>query len=82
MPENFEAKFIQSLTQQQEKKENSETSPVQSENPETVEPAPEIVSKDETHIEERSFLWDGYRVGADDEAGEYKEPTPEQKKIF
>lgn len=82
MPENFEAKFIQSLTQQQEKKENSETSPVQSENPETVEPAPEIVSKDETHIEERSFLWDGYRVGEVDEAGEYKEPTPEQKKIF
>ena len=82
MPENFEAKFIQSLTQQQKKKENSETSPVQSENPETVEPAPEIVSKDETHIEERSFLWDGYRVGEVDEAGEYKEPTPEQKKIF
>jgi hypothetical protein len=82
MPENFEAKFIQSFTQQQEEKKNFEISPVQAENPETVESAPEVVPKDETHIEERSFLWDGYRVGEVDEAGEYKEPTPEQKKIF
>jgi len=81
MPENFEAKFIQSLTQQQEEKKNSETSPVQAENPETVESAPEVVPKDETHIEERPF-WGEFRGGEVDEVGEYKEPTPEQKKIF
>ena len=46
---------MQPFTQQQEEKGNPEISPVQAENPETVESVPEVVSKDEIHIEERPF---------------------------
>jgi len=72
---------MQPFTQQQEEKGNPEIPPVQAENQETVEPAPEVVPKDETHIEERPF-WGEFRGGEVDEVGEYKEPTPEQKERF
>jgi len=81
MPENFEAKFMQPPAPQQEEKKNPETPPVQVENPETVEPAPEVALKSETHTEERPF-WGEFRGGEVDEVGEYKEPTPEQKERF
>lgn len=81
MPENFEAKFMQPPVQQQEEKKNPETPPVQAENPETIESAPEIAPKSETHTEERPF-WGEFRGGEVDEVGEYKEPTPEQKERF
>ena len=81
MPENFEAKFMQPPVQQQEEKKNNETTTVQAENPETIESAPEIAPKSETHTEERPF-WGEFRGGEVDEVGEYKEPTPEQKDRF
>lgn len=81
MLENFEAKFMQPPAQQQEEKKNPETPPVQSENPETVEVAPEVAPKSEAHTEGRPF-WGEFRGGEIDEVGEYKEPTPEQKEKF
>ena len=81
MSENFEAKFMQPPAQQQEEKKNHETPPVQAENQESVEPAPEVAPKSEAHTEERPF-WGEFRGGEVDEVGEYKEPSPEQKERF
>jgi len=59
---------MQPFTQQQEEKGNPEISSVQAENPETVESVPEVVSKDEIHIEERPF-W-GEFCGGEKRSGE------------
>lgn len=76
MPENFEAKFMQPIAEQQEEKKKPETQPVQAENLES-----ESTSKNEARTEERPF-WGEFCGGEVNEAGEYKEPSLEQKEKF
>lgn len=79
MLENFEAKFMQSPPQQDEK--NPENPSVQVENSENIELSSETASKSGTRIEERPF-WAELPGAEVDKSGEYREPTPEQKEKF